>query len=307
MLELHRLLLGDRRRNDAFAKAMKRVIVPGKTVVADVGSGTGFLSFLAEKYGARECFLYERNPAMLALSRRIAEENGMRLCRFFKTHSTEVKKPTRADLVISETLGNYALEENILETMNDARRFLKPGGAMIPQSIKQFAAPVTSSRLYDELNVWDKIGHGLNFDAAKEICMNNMYVKDVIAKDLLGSGKQWDVVDFRKKNSSIRAAILEWTVKSDKTLYGFALWWEATLFKNIMLSTSPFDPPTHWKQIYLPLTVPMPVRPSDTMRLSLRSDSRYEVKIDLEWKTEILDRHGKITRKIRQDMKNGYL
>lgn len=307
MLELHRLLLGDGNRNDAFAKALKEEIVPGKTVVADIGSGTGFLSFLAEKYGARECRLYERSPAMLALSRRIAKENGMQRCRFHVGHSTDAANPPKADVVVSETLGNWAYEENIIETMNDALRFLKPGGIVIPQDLHCFAAPVTSPRLYDEMNVWDRIGHGLIFSAAKEVCMNNMYVKDIVAKDLLGNGEQWDVVDFRKKNSSIRKNSVAWIMPSTATIYGFACWWEASLVKGDSISTSPFGPPTHWKQIYLPVITPMTVRRSETVRLTISSDSRPAVKINVSWKTEIIDAKGKTRTRTAQDMRMGYV
>ena len=319
MLELHRLLLGDTARNDAFAKALKKMIVPGKTVVADIGSGTGFLSFVAEKLGAKECFLYEQSPEMLDLSKTLAQENGIERCRFHAGHSTEVKSPPKADIVLSETLGNWAYEENVIETMNDARRFLKPGGILIPQELRCFVAPVTSSRLYDELNVWDRVGHGMEFAAAKEKCMNNMYVKDVLPEDCSlsrlrervarrapGEGRKegvWDILDFTKQNSSIRKNTLEWEAESTITVYGFACWWEATLIKGITISTSPFAPSTHWKQIYLPLVDPLPVKAGQSIRLTLQSDSRYEVKINVEWETEIGD--GKAMRKVRQDMRKG--
>ncbi|MBI2635795.1 methyltransferase domain-containing protein [Candidatus Peregrinibacteria bacterium] len=307
MLELHRLLLGDAARNHAFAKALNGVIVPGQTTIADIGSGTGFLSFLAEKYGARECFLYERNSAMLALSRKTARENGMKRCRFNAGHSTEVANPPKVDVIASETLGNWAYEENIIETMNDARRFLKPGGIMIPQELRCFVAPVTSPRLYDELNIWDRIGHGLKFTAARETCMNNMYVKDIVAKDLLGNGEQWDVVDFRKHNSSIRNNAVAWIMPSTATIYGFACWWEALLVKGVSISTSSFGPPTHWKQIYLPALAPITVRRSETVRLTISSDSRPAVKINVAWKTEILDAKGKTRTRTAQDMRTGYV
>ena len=321
MIEFQRLLLGDTVRNSAFFRALKAAIVPGKTIVADIGSGTGYLSFLAEKLGAKECHLYEVSD-LLPLSRTLAAENGVKRCKFFQTHSTEVKNPPKVDLVISETLGNYALEENIVETMNDARRFLKPDGLMIPQSLTQCAAPVTSSRLYDELNVWDRVGHGLTFDTAKTMCMNNMYVKDISAEDLHplsrtersevwgrgpGGGGCWDTIDFRKKNASIRRATMEWKAKTDIILYGFALWWEATLFKNITLTTSPFAPSTHWKQIYLPVVDPLLMKKGQTIRLNIRSDCRYTVKINLEWETIILDAKGGEIKKTQQDMRKGYL
>src|SRR3989338_510517 len=112
MIEFQRLLLGDAIRNGAFHRALKAAIVPGKTTVADIGSGTGYLSFLAEKLGAKECFLYEVSD-LLDLSKALAKQNGIKRCHFFKTHSTEVKNPPKVDLIVSETLGNYALEENI--------------------------------------------------------------------------------------------------------------------------------------------------------------------------------------------------
>lgn len=310
MLELHRLLLGDTARNDAFVQALKKSIVPGETTVTDIGSGTGFLSFAAERLGAKECFLYEQSAAMLALSKTLAKENGIKRCRFHAGHSTEMKDPPKADIVLSETLGNWAYEENIIETMNDARRFLKPGpkgaplgGILIPQKLRCFVAPVTSPRLYDELNVWDRVGHGLKFAAAKEACMNNMYVKDIVANDLLGKGEQWDAVDFTKKNSSVRENALAWNAPSAATIYGFACWWEATLIKGVTVSTSPFEPPTHWKQIFLPLVEPVPLKANQSVRLTLTSDSRYDVKINVTWETEVRD--GKVLKKVRQDMRKG--
>jgi protein arginine N-methyltransferase 1 len=297
MIELQRLLLGDTLRNDAFARALKEVIVPGKTVVADIGSGTGFLSFLAEKLGAKECHGYEVTGDLVKLSQKLAKENGMKRCRFSHTHSTAVKKLPQADVVVSETLGNYALEENIIETMNDARRFLKPGGTVMPLKLRQYVEPVISPRLYTELNVWDHVGHNLDFAAAKEIAMNNMYVKDITPKDVLNQARCWDTIDFTKKNSSIRESTEEWVAPSDTVVYGFALWWEADLTETVTLSTSPFKPSTHWKQIYLPLVKPLSFVAKKKIRVHLHSDSRYSVKIHLRWDTDTT----------KQDIRKGYI
>ena len=51
-IEYHRTLLADRVSNNAFYAALRSVIVPGQTTVADIGAGTGFLGFLAAKLGA---------------------------------------------------------------------------------------------------------------------------------------------------------------------------------------------------------------------------------------------------------------
>ncbi len=309
MIEFQRLLLGDTLRNKAFSKALKAVIVPGKTVMADIGSGTGYLSFLAEKMGAKECHLYEFTE-LLPLSERLGKENGMKRCRYHHTHSTDVTNPPACDLVVSETLGNYALEENIIETLNDARRFLKESGTVMPESLRQFVAPVTSPRLYDELNVWDNVEGNIRLAAAKNLCMNNMYVKEITSRDLMpgkDSVLQWDSVDFGRKNQSVREKSVEWSPVKDMTLYGFALWWEATLTKAVTISTSPLEALTHWKQIYLPVLNPQPVKKGQTLRLHLKSDTRYEVKINLEWTATVKDARGKVIKEMKQDMMKGYV
>ena len=307
MIECQRLLLGDAVRNDAFFRALQEVIVPGDTTIADIGSGTGYLSFLAEEMGAKRCDLYEVSADLLALSKRIAKANAVTRCTFVHAHSTSVKKPAAVDVVISETLGNFAYEENIIETMNDAKRFLDPGGVLIPQTLKQFVAPVTSPRLYEELNVWNDLGHHLDFNAAKEVCMNNMYVKDVSPEDLLGEGAEWDTVNFLEKNSSIRDREIAWTFASKNMLYGFAVWWEAQLTDAVSLSTSPWAPPTHWKQIYLPLIDPLPMKKDWTATLRIRSDSRYAVKIHVQWETSINDEQGRMIQRVKQDMRKGQI
>ena len=46
-------------RNAAFHEALARVIRKGETTVADIGTGTGFLGFLAAKLGAKRVDMYE--------------------------------------------------------------------------------------------------------------------------------------------------------------------------------------------------------------------------------------------------------
>ncbi len=301
MIELHRKLLGDNPRNQAFYDALKKVIVPGESIVADIGSGTGFLSFLASALGAKECYLYEFSE-VLELSRALAKANGISNCHFIPMHSTQAKRPPKADIVISETLGNYALEENIIETLNDAHRFLKPGGTIIPHGLKQFVAPVTSSRMYDEINVWDSVGFDLNLSLAKTVCMNNIYVRAVESADLLAdSATCWDTIDFTRKNASKRSAKLSWKVSAPQTVYGFCVWWESQLIPGVSISTSPFEPRTHWDQIYLPVVEPVSLKKGESVTLDIRSDSRLSVKINLEWEVSV---HGKIQK---LDMRRGYL
>jgi SAM-dependent methyltransferase len=309
-IELHRKLLGDAVRNAALADALKRAIRPGCTV-ADIGAGTGFLSFLARRLGAAHCHLYEYSGA-LALARELARRNRISGLTFVEAHSAEVKKPERVDVVVSETLGNYALEEGLLETLADARRFLKPGGTLIPSRLRQYVAPVVNRRLQDEIDVWPRVGHGLDLSPAREIALCNMYVRPVGKDDLGGeaSTRQWDEIDFspdtRKAPASSRRGSARWTAAQvgAPRVHGFALWWEVELVPGISLSTSPFAAPTHWEQVYLPLLHEVILAPGDELLIELHSETRTGVR--LKWETQ-RRRDGRVAQRQAQDLARGRL
>ena len=131
-IEYHRTLLADRVRNAAFHAALARAIVKGETTVADIGAGTGFLGFLAAKLGAKRVDLYEA-AEIAGVARKLLRHNRLSNCRIAEVHSTDVAAPDPVDVIVCETLGNYPFEENIVETLNDAReRFLNPGGVDHP-------------------------------------------------------------------------------------------------------------------------------------------------------------------------------
>jgi SAM-dependent methyltransferase len=309
IIEFHRNMLADHRRNEAFYEALKQVIKPGKTTIADVGAGTGLLSFMAIKLGAKACHLYEYTEA-LKLAQKIARANQIRGCHFINQHSTAVAKPQKVDVVVSETLGNYALEENLIETMNDAKRMLNPGGILIPGKVQQFVAPVTSAQFYEELAVWDKVGFDLDFQLARQLTFNNLYVRTFKKDDLQDDEKAiqcWDTIDLYNDESSIRKRKTSWQIKNPTTIYGFALWWNCELVPGVELGNSPFEPPTHWEQLYLPLPAPLTLNKGDTLQLKLNSDTRYEIGVNLRWETTHLDNQGQLVSDYTQDMSKGHI
>jgi len=304
MIEYQRIILADKLRNESFRSALKKVIRPGKTVVADLGSGTGFLAFLARMLGAKECHLYDASE-LLELSRAIAQGSGITGCTFHQTHSTLVERPAKADVVVSETLGNFALEEGIIETLNDARRFLKPSGTVIPASLTQWVAPVISPRLWKEITSWDRVGAGIDFSLAREISCNNIYVRSIRPAEMpKGSAQKWDTLDFRKQNDPLRSATLNWK-GIGKTVYGFALWWEVSLVPGITLSTASSAPRTHWEQIYMPVLEPIRLKKGESLELRLSVDSRQEVRINVAWDIRAIASDGSVREHQRLDMQRG--
>jgi SAM-dependent methyltransferase len=311
-IELHRKLLGDAPRNRAFHDALQQTIRPGVSTVLDIGAGTGFLSFLARRLGAKHCTLMEY-AGTIELAEQLARRNGIDSLQFVRAHSIEFRRKLAVDIVVSETLGNFALEEGLLETAIDARRFLKPDGCILPSRLRQHVAPVIDGRLQRELDIWPQVGFDLDLGLAREISLNNMYVRHIVAEDLSAASlaQCWDDLDLRPQQpapSSRRTRTLRWRAAdlADATIFGFALWWEAELLPGIVLCTSPYAPPTHWEQIYLPLLQPLRLEDSDQVDLELLCDTRPEVGVRLVWKT--VQRRGRsVIAEQRQDSLRGQL
>jgi protein arginine N-methyltransferase 1 len=306
-IEFHRRMLADRIRHDAFRAALASAIRKGESTVADIGAGTGVLAFFARELGARAVWLYEPG-AVLGLAEAIAARNGIDGLTFVPARSLDVHDPPRADVVVAEVLGNFAYEEDVLETLRDAQRFLAPGGTLIPQSIAQWAAPVTTDRFERELASWRGIGHGLDFADAEHLTRNNMYVYAIEPGDLLpGAAAQWDSLAFDGHIDSRRSGTAAWRLPLPATVYGFALWWECTLAPGVTLSTSPMAPRTHWDQIYLPLLEPLVGGPGDDLELSVSSETGGDDSgIDVRW-TAIRRRDGAVLQRQTLAIGDGYL
>jgi precorrin-6B methylase 2 len=309
-IEYHRTLIADTARNEAFYAALKAAIVPGKTVVADIGAGTGLLGLFASKIGAKTVYLFE-TAEVAGVADKILKANRAKNCQLIPCHSTEFNDRLQVDLIVSETLGNYALEENIIETLNDARkRFLKTGGSIIPSALSQFVCPVVAPRLNSELQAWDRVGHGLDLSIARTMSFNNVYVRTLKPAELLDAGASavaWDKIDLTRDAKAARKGEARWKVYNPHTIYGFAYWWSAQLNTNVTLDTGPASPATHWEQLYFPMLEPVALKAGDSIAVTLKSRSSEAAGTHLAWAVSHSDGRGKEIARQSYDLDKGYL
>ena len=141
---IHIAMLNDRTRTAKYLKAIREVVRPGDIVI-DLGTGTGVLALAAAKAGAAHVYAIEANPRIAEVAKanftrnRVADR--VTICH---GRSTDVTLPQRADVLISEIIGNDPFDEQIVEITADARRrLLKPDARMIPSSMTLFGLPVT--------------------------------------------------------------------------------------------------------------------------------------------------------------------
>lgn len=327
-IEYHRTLIADDVRMDHLHAALKRLIVPGESVVADIGTGTGVLAVMAAKLGAREIVCYE-SEGVGAVAEATLHENGITNACVFPCSSLEIDDPPRADIVISETLGNYAFEENIIDTLVDARsRHLKAGGVLLPRRVSQFVAPVVSRRFLDALRHWERLeALGISMLTARDMSLNNVYVRAFNAQDLLGgmaSTQRWDDVSFDGEHAVIsgrRSKACSWVITDDLverseapasdgagsvTINGLCVWWEADFGLDAPLSTAPDAPVTHWEQLYFP-TLPLTARAGDTLLARLEADTGLETGTDFTWQLALRGADGEVGQLRDMSLDKGYL
>lgn len=309
-IEYHRTMLADRVRNEAFHAALKAVVVPGQSIVCDIGCGTGLLGFMAARLGAKRVYLLE-TAEIVHLANRLARHNEMRNIEIVPSHSTEVDPPERMDLVVSETLGNYPFEENIIETLADARkRYLKPDGLTIPAAVTQFVAPVIAPAFHTDLSTWDHVGFDLDFEPAKIMGFNNIYVRTFQPAHLLDAGRTavaWDTAEFSKPEKTSRNGAARFTVATETTIYGIALWWTARLADGVDIATGPEDPRTHWEQLYLPALDPLVIPAGGALAVKLKSTTSFDKGTNVAWTLTSHDARGQERDRQSLDLDKGFV
>jgi len=145
LLGIHEALVTDGVRNRAFREALERHVTPESSVL-DIGSGTGLWAILAAKLGAGRVVAIERDPMMCGAIMALAHANGVgNRVQVIEGDSLRADPGGGFDVVVSETIGHMIFDEQVVEIMADARkRFLKPGGVLIPERVALRAAPVSS-------------------------------------------------------------------------------------------------------------------------------------------------------------------
>lgn len=111
---MHRVMVADEVRTSAFRDSILATVKPGDVVV-DVGAGSAILSMFAVQAGAARVYGIERAPGAAALARRVVNDNGLAdRVSIVEGSAESVRLPEPADVVVSEWLGVFGVDENML-------------------------------------------------------------------------------------------------------------------------------------------------------------------------------------------------
>ena len=285
----HKAMIADSVRTGAYQRAISETVKDGDVVV-DLGTGTGILAFFACQAGAKRVYAIEKQE-IIEVAREIARVNNIeKRIVFIKDISTEVTLPEKADVLVSELIGSFVYDENLLHFVLDARdRFLKKDGVLVPSSIKMFLVPVEAPRIYDEVAFWNQNLYGINFLPAHKVDMNSLHSSRIEVESFLSHPVLINDIDFNKIQKPEELYLDEtasFVVDRPGILHGLAGWFDIHLSKNVLLSTSPALPVTHWENTFFPIEKPIKVAKGDTIKAGVTA-APWRGDIAYSWNVEV--------------------
>ena len=132
---IHLGMLRDKIRVNSYINAIKKNKIDFKNkIIADIGAGTGILSILAIKLGAKKVYAIEGQKSTIpTLEKMLNINNVSKNVIIINEISTNVNLPEKVDTIIHELIGIFVVNERGMECIIDAReRFLKKGGKIYP-------------------------------------------------------------------------------------------------------------------------------------------------------------------------------
>ena len=278
-LEVHRTMICDRVRTEGFRRAIDAVVRPGD-IVLDVGAGSGILSMFAARAGAARVYAVERTTVAV-LAQGLAAANGLgEIIEVIHGDVLDVELPEPVDVIVSEWLGGFGIDEGMLAPVIAARdRWLKPGGAMIPQSVTAWTGLVHDRYLDETVAFLRGNPYGLTLDGLVELTVNEILYSGTFRHLAEGDkrsepGRLWttdaDRISLEEAEAPHEAETLL-PVREHGTANALALWFSTDLAPGIALSIGPGDAPTHWGMTTAPLRSPIELRPDLDVRVRVRT------------------------------------
>nr|XP_055169628.1 protein arginine N-methyltransferase 2 isoform X3 [Nyctereutes procyonoides] len=250
-LKLHLEMLADQPRTTKY----HHVILQNKEslkdkVILDVGCGTGIISLFCAHYA---------QP---------------------KAKVEDVVLPEKVDVLVSEWMGTCLLFEFMIESILYARDvWLKEDGIIWPTTAALHLVPCSADRDYrSKVLFWDN-AYEFNLSALKSLAIKEFFSKPkynhiLKPEDCLSEPctiLQLDMRTVQIADLETMKGELHFEIRKAGTLHGFTAWFSVRFQSleedepQLVLSTGPFHPTTHWKQVLFMMDEPVSVLSGDVV------------------------------------------
>jgi protein arginine N-methyltransferase 1 len=266
-------MIADEVRMRAYEAAIAKAVRPG-AVVLDIGAGTGILSLLACRAGARQVYAVEIGDS-IAVAEQIARANGLGdRVRFIQAKSTDITLPERADVVVSDLRGVLPLLQHHIPSIVDARaRHLVPGGVLVPARDDLFVSLVEAPDVYEKVVApWKADRFGFDMSAARQVVTNTWERAFFQQGELLADPARWASLDYRTIESASVRGTVTLHPKRPGMAHGLVAWFDAVLSDGIGYSNAPGQPETVYGSGFFPFAEPLVFAPGDRLAVTFRAD-----------------------------------
>lgn len=268
MIQHYREMLDDPLRLDAFRRAILAAIAPGE-VVADIGSGLGTYAVFAARAGAARVYAIEEGAVAVA-AREVIQQNGCEgRVQVLRGRSTEIDPPERVDVAIFEDYVTGFLTPAHVALLRDLRaRWLKPGGRLLPARARVWCAAVEARAAHLALDLLaDRREQvlGIDYAAARRRAFATPSSAKLTPAALIAGASVVQEVELATVEECRVGGKGEGTVVRDGLVHGVLVWFELELPPAGWLGTGPLDPPSAWRQSFLPFDVPLAVKAGEPL------------------------------------------
>jgi protein arginine N-methyltransferase 1 len=239
----HGSWLADEVRVKALERAIRQTIRPGDVAV-DLGAGTGLLSLMAVRAGARRVYAIEDSEA-IELARDVVRDNGaVDQIVLLRGRSEAIELPEKADVLI----GYLGLCDGMLSSFADARqRLLKPDARLIPRRFQLVGALATADGEHARrIDTWSVNHCGFDFSPIESCARQQPYPEDrrlESVRSTYGTLLDFDLASIRSRFTKTSARL---TVQSDGVVHGVAAWMRVEYFPDDWLSHVPPETVPSW-------------------------------------------------------------
>ncbi|KAI9100540.1 S-adenosyl-L-methionine-dependent methyltransferase [Phlyctochytrium arcticum] len=295
-------MLQDSVRTAAYQSAilMNAATMFKDKLVADIGAGSGILSYFAVQAGASKVYAVEASNMAQKITKmlRYASTRNTWLEGKMEVVGSKVEDASipKVDTLISEPIGVLLVHERMIESYLVARdRFLKPGGAMIPSSGTIFLAPFTDATLWTQtmakVRFWEQSNfYGVDFSPLSLDARDEIFGQPVVGnfdpRILLDAPVSHSVNFHTISIPELQDIVIpiEWRVPYTGLIHGIAGWFDIDLGGHI-LSTAPQAERTHWQQVRFMLKEPIAANAftlvKGWMRLTVNASRSYDITAEL--------------------------
>jgi protein arginine N-methyltransferase 1 len=165
-----------------------------------------------------------------------------------------------------------------LPSILDARRrFLAPGGRMVPLEDSLYVSVLRSERIYHRVvEPWREAALGVSMDSIRELAAQRPTRLTVPTLDLCPEPQRWGTLDYREIGGADFRGGAAWEIERPGIGYGLCLWFDSRLSPGSAVSGAPGQPPLPYGQYLLPFSRPV----------TLPAGDWASVEIEVEWQGE---------------------